>query len=172
MRALRTGEKGGESDHGDRVLVPRSTDSVVRFEVRGMPQTQGSMRAFIPKGWKRAIVTHVKGEKLKSWRGLIMDEAQKVAPAQPLEGALAINVIFWLPRPRGHFGTGKNANVLRASAPMYPSGKPDADKLMRALGDAIKGVIYRDDAQLVEIHAWKEYGTPGAIVEVWQRAMQ
>jgi Holliday junction resolvase RusA-like endonuclease len=36
--------------------------------------------------------------------------------------------------------------------------KPDLDKLVRGVCDALTGVIYHDDAQVVEIIASKRYG--------------
>ena len=55
---------------------------------------------------------------------------------------------------RSHY-TGKGA--LKASAPVAP-GKPDLDKLARAVGDALTGVAYRDDAQITRWHLQKRYG--------------
>ena len=44
---------------------------------------------------------------------------------------------FVFPRPLGHFGTGKNSDKLKASAPTHHTKTPDADKLTRGIGDAI-----------------------------------
>ena len=38
--------------------------------------------------------------------------------------------------------------------------RPDLSKLIRATEDALTGIIYADDAQIVDIHAKKEYGLP------------
>jgi Holliday junction resolvase RusA-like endonuclease len=47
--------------------------------------------------------------------------------------------------------------------------KPDLDKLLRALKDALKGVIYRDDSQVVRVVTSKDYSpAPGVIVTVRQ----
>jgi len=41
---------------------------------------------------------------------------------------------------------------------VHPVVKPDVDKLARALLDALTGVAYGDDAQVVEMHVCKTYG--------------
>lgn len=38
--------------------------------------------------------------------------------------------------------------------------KPDMDKVIRATADALTGILYADDAQIVELSARKHYGTP------------
>ena len=38
--------------------------------------------------------------------------------------------------------------------------RPDADKCLRAILDSMTGVLYVDDAQVIDISARKHYGTP------------
>ena len=40
----------------------------------------------------------------------------------------------------------------------HPTVKPDVDKLLRASLDALSGIGYQDDAQVIEIRALKVYG--------------
>jgi len=133
----------------------------VRFEVRGNPVTQGSMKAFVPRGARFPVVTH-SNPKTTEWRNLIALEARKVAPPNPWRGPVLLDVTFRLQRPKSHYG----AKNVKPSAPSLPAGRPDCDKLLRGLGDALSGVIYADDAQLVEISVRKEYGPAGAVIEL------
>lgn len=73
-----------------------------------------------------------------------------------LDGPLVLVVQFYVPRPKSHYG----ARGLRPSAPDYPAVRPDVTKLLRAVEDACTGVVWRDDAQVVEQHAGKSYGEP------------
>ena len=78
---------------------------------------------------------------------------------------------FRLPRPKGHYGTGRNAGLLKPSAPWYPAGRPDLDKLLRSTLDALgEAGIWGDDAQVVTIAASKHYTSdyepPGATIRV------
>lgn len=121
----------------------------LEFQVAGPPVPQGSMRAFIPKGWTRAIITS-DNPKLKQWRADVNIAAQsamegeKAAKGEPVQ----INVWFYFKRPKeyGH--------------PDYKTQKPDVDKLARAIMDSLKGVAYDDDSQVVKLVAWKLFGIP------------
>lgn len=73
-----------------------------------------------------------------------------------LEGPLRLSATFYLPRPKGHFGK----RGIRPSAPKYPTTKPDCLKLGRAVEDGMIGVVYRDDAQIVQERLHKVYGEP------------
>ena len=43
----------------------------------------------------------------------------------------------------------------------YPTPtKPDLDKLERAIGDALTGIVFRDDSQIAWWSVWKVYGEP------------
>ena len=75
-----------------------------------------------------------------------------------LDGPLALEVVFTVPRPKGHFGV----KGLRPSAPPHPTVAPDTTKLLRAIEDAMEGIVYRNDAQIVEQVARKVYGEPAS----------
>jgi Holliday junction resolvase RusA-like endonuclease len=44
--------------------------------------------------------------------------------------------------------------------------RPDLDNLAKAIKDAMKGIIYHDDSQIVEAHLYKIYGGPKILVHV------
>lgn len=94
---------------------------------------------------------------LKGWRKRVERAAKDsvgLAIRFPLEDqALGLNATFWLERP---------ASVTRT----YPTVPPDLDKLVRAIGDALSGIVYRDDKQLTTISAIKRYanGFPPCVV--------
>lgn len=71
-------------------------------------------------------------------------------------GPVELVVRFYVPRPKSHYG----AKGLRPVAPSYPTVAPDVTKLLRAVEDALKGIVWRDDSQVVIQHAWKRYGEP------------
>ena len=87
-----------------------------------------------------------------------MRDGGRVRP--DLDGALELRVVFVFRRPAGHFGTGRNAGKLKPSSPLYVRTRPDVDKLVRAIADAMTGIVYRDDSQLVAVKAEKHYGEP------------
>jgi len=43
----------------------------------------------------------------------------------------------------------------------YAHTVPDLDNYLKALWDALKGVVFTDDCRIVDVHASKVHGTPG-----------
>lgn len=133
----------------------------ITFRAFGIPQSQGSMRAFVPKGGKFPIVTHQKSPALKAWREVV---ALAVPKGVLLDGAVRVQMDFYMPIPKARpkeLRTEKQRHEW-----MAPWRKPDLDKMVRAVLDAMTGVVFHDDSQVVVIHATKSYsGHPG--VEVW-----
>lgn len=121
---------------------------MIRFSVDGRPIQQGSMR-YIGNG--RMI--HNKSTELLAWRGLIALKAQQ-AGCVPINGAISIKLEFRVARPK---------SVKRA----LPIVAPDLDKYIRGCLDALTGVAYIDDSQVVCITASKRYADePGVDIEV------
>jgi Holliday junction resolvase RusA-like endonuclease len=72
-------------------------------------------------------------------------------------GAIAVELIFRMARPAGHWGK----KGLRPKAPYWPATKPDADKLARATLDSLTGILFDDDSRIVELSVLKRYAAPG-----------
>jgi Holliday junction resolvase RusA-like endonuclease len=71
---------------------------------------------------------------------------------------------FVMTRPDGHFGTGKNAGKLKPSAPRWPTAKNgDRTNLLKAVEDALTGIVWHDDAQVVDGPIRKSYGETDVI---------
>lgn len=127
--------------------------TTVSFDVPGLPQSQGSLRAFV-RG-NKALLTST-NTKLRSWRADVRTIAADHCP-EPTRGAVGLGLAFWFPRPASHYGTGKRSNVLKANAPAFHAQAPDADKLVRACFDALSGIAYRDDRQVAIVSAKKHW---------------
>lgn len=122
----------------------------MRVRVMGLPQQQGSKN---PWGGEA-------NKNLAPWRGHVtqtVGEAWDAAGLPILLGPVEVVVTFSFPRPASHYGTGRNAGVLKANAPSYKTSTPDLDKLERAIGDALTARVFRDDAQIVHWDVWKVY---------------
>lgn len=122
----------------------------VTFQVIGIAQPKGSTRAFLPKGWTRPIVT-TDNPKSKGWQQLVAEQAQTIARDGLLVGPVVLTVTFHLPRPQS-----------LPKRVVHHTKKPDLDKLVRSTKDALKGVLYGDDAQVVDLHARKTYAAIAA----------
>ncbi len=85
------------------------------------------------------------------------------------EVAIRLDMTFVLPRPKGHYGTGRNAGKLKASAPRHPKGRSDLDNYVKFCMDCITGMgkVWKDDSQVVSLTAVKRYGEqPRTEIEV------
>lgn len=132
----------------------------IHFTVPGEPVAQGSMRAY--QG--RVIQGSDKGhrERLGNWRTDVRAEAFKAMnTAPPHGGAVHVDATFYYGRPKAHYGTGRNADVLKPSAPSMKVGKHDIDKLARSLLDALTSVVFLDDDQVTSLMVTKNWCPPG-----------
>ena len=131
--------------------------SAISFTVIGKPQPGGSKKAFPVKG--RCVITDA-NPKAKPWKLLVAAAARESYTGAPLTGPVHLQATFYRERPKGHYGTGRNADVLKATAPAYPCSAPDALKLARLVEDALTKVLYEDDSQIVSERLVKLYGLP------------
>jgi Holliday junction resolvase RusA-like endonuclease len=147
---------------------------MLAFEVVGVPQTAGSKTAFTnPKTGKAIVVESGDRAAKRTWRGDVRDAAQAAIAQSPDDwwqyaGPVAVSFTFRRARPKGHYGSGRNAGTLKPHAPRFPTTAPDALKLARSLEDALTGVAYVDDAQIVDEMICKRYGPAGVSVEITQ----
>lgn len=89
------------------------------------------------------------------WRSVVAwtaHEEYKPAPPLPAGTAAVLVVEFVMPRPKS----------LPKKQPTKPhTSRPDVDKLLRAIGDALTGVVWADDGQCVQSVGSKRYAEPG-----------
>lgn len=126
----------------------------VSFKIYGIPKPKGSARGFVvmKAGSKpRAIVTS-DNKSLKSWEAAVRDAARDVVGQEYFTDAVRIEIAFWFPRPK---------SVSPAKRP-HMTTIPDLSKLVRGAEDALNGVLFKDDALIVDIHATKRYVDDGA----------
>lgn len=76
------------------------------------------------------------------------------------DGPVAVEILFVRARPKG----------MPKKSTRPHTKFPDLDKLVRAVHDSMTGIVYQDDAQIVESHSRKRYAelgeSPGIIVTV------
>lgn len=93
--------------------------------------------------------------KFDTWNGAVRTAAAAAVGARetpPFVGVpLSIAITFRIARPPGHWGKGRNAGRLVPSAPLFPRGKPDIDKLARSTLDSLTGIVFDDDARVAAL---------------------
>lgn len=133
---------------------------VLRFFAHGRPQPQGSKRVFNRRGGGPPVMVEAGGSLHASWRREVKAAAFEAAAlaglAEPITGPVSVRLTFCFDRNIGDYGSGRNGQAVKASAPDYPTKPPDVDKLVRAVFDAITDAkVWVDDAQVVSVTAHK-----------------
>lgn len=124
--------------------------ATIAFTVRGSPTAQGSVKAYV-RG-NRAVVVGVSSP-LAAWRHAIATEARTAMADRPtLTGPVVVSAWFTFSRPPSHL---RRDGTVKPAAPRIPP--MDLDKLARATGDALSGVVYRDDKQIAVWHLHKAW---------------
>jgi len=82
---------------------------------------------------------------------------------EPFAGPVAVTYRFFFSRPKSHFGTGKNAETVKKTAPADHAQRPDLVNLLKCLEDALTGIVWRDDSQVAEIDAAKFWAQRDAV---------
>ncbi len=97
----------------------------------------------------RHVVLTSDNPQVKSYQSRVAFEATCALRGVQLEltGPLEISVVFFLPRPKS----------LAKSYTGPHLKKPDVDKLLRSTLDALTGVVWKDDSQVVSVTAGKRY---------------
>lgn len=130
---------------------------VCEFLVVGIPQPKGNHRARVVAG-KHAVLYDA-NRKLPEWEKRVASAAKVHRPPSPLEGPVSVELVFWVPRGK----------TVKREWPTTRTGG-DIDKLERGVLDALTGIIYVDDSQVVEVAKEKRYETtrlgPGCLVTV------
>jgi Holliday junction resolvase RusA-like endonuclease len=147
---------------------------ILSFTVLGIPQPKGSTQSFgyIPKddaGYPRTrttnkgqivpvIRTRTTSDNLKNtaWqREVALAAMVAISRTTPrfaclVAGPVSLSADFYMPRPKR----------IKAREEPHVS-RPDVDKMLRSICDALTGVAWTDDAQIDTIVGRKRYAAPG-----------
>lgn len=129
---------------------------MIHIEVLGIPRPGGSKTAGQNKKTGKLFV-RPSNPNTAVWRA----EVEKAASAQYqgplLNGPIKMTYEFLFPRPKKHFGKGKNAEVLKLDAPRWHVIKPDLTKIIRSTEDALTGIVWTDDSRVCKRLESKRY---------------
>lgn len=98
------------------------------------------------------------------WKTMIVAQLKPFIPGRPIKQAVSLDLDFFFRRPKSHYGTGKNSELLKASAPVYFTNHYDTDNLAKVVMDVMPqiGILY-DDAFVVDGRTTKSWGEPSGV---------
>jgi len=141
-------------------------EPVVTFSIGGKPQEQKRHRHRViqSKGKKPFASTYDPCAKEKKSFSTL---AAQFAPAAPIQGPVGLLLYCYMPYANTHMGTGRNAKKPKPSAPEYHTKTPDVDNLAKFVMDALTGLFWKDDSQIISLTVVKTYSTdPKTVVIV------
>ena len=134
------------------------------FELLGHPQGKGRARSSVQGGFVR----HYTPAATRSYEGMIREAArQEMAGREPTDQPVYVRLtaIFDVPKS---FSKIKRARALGND--LVPAKRPDLDNIAKAFLDAMNGVVFHDDCQVVRHDFAKVYGpAPKVVVTVTPR---
>ena len=144
--------------------------SVIEIRVLGEPAPQGS------KTVTRWGAVRESSKKVHPWRHSVAYACETSYNGPVLHEPVSVEIMFFIPRAKSHYGTGRNAGQLKPSAPMHctTARAGDIDKLARSTLDGLAvrsgGCLIADDSQVVCLRLLKKYAEgdqcSGALVRV------
>lgn len=117
------------------------------FTILGQPVAKGR-----PKVTRWATYTP---EKTVNYENLVKwSYIEAHSKSEVFESDLSIDITLFFQIPKS---TSKKNKELMLQRKIRPSKKPDIDNCIKSITDALNTIAYKDDNQIIEVHAYKYY---------------
>ena len=132
----------------------------MRFTIPGEVIPQGRARF----ARTRTGVRTYDPAKSREYKTFVQWSTHELWPEKPLDGPLSVRIVEYRAIPES-WSKKRRAEAL--AGVIRPTGRPDMDNVIKAILDSLNGRMWRDDSQVVSLHAEKRYGEiPRAEVEI------
>lgn len=139
--------------HQGNVEVIYSSPGSITLTVLGEPTPQQRHRHHQVKG-SDFVTTYDPSSKAKKE---FIKQCLPYRPDKPYKQPLRVDMVFYFSRPKSHYRSGKNANLLKEGAPEYHITRPDSDNLAKLVKDALNKVFWADDSLVCDLNIKKRY---------------
>src|SRR5574340_191713 len=140
--------------------------SQIRFTIEGEAVGKGRARSVTrPKKGGGSYIAHVTPQRTVDYEQRVASAAAQAMGFRSLiEGPVMVELKIFVGVPASYTKANRAAAL---SGQMLPTKKPDADNVLKAIKDAMNGVVYFDDQQVTDVHISKRFAeTPRVIVIV------
>lgn len=138
------------------------TNNNITIPVQGQPQAQARHKTF--RRGSKLIQVDPSAEDKKAFAQVVLLQLDKEW-SSPLKSAIDVTLYFQMRRPQNHYRT--NGEVKEWAGLMPCTKKPDVDNLIKFVFDALNGILWADDSQIIRVTASKSYSnTPCTVIIV------
>lgn len=130
----------------------------MKFRIEGKPQGKARARTFYNK--RMGKMQSITPEQTKSYEELIRWSYKAAGGKYYGEKVLQVDINAFYPIPKA-FSKAKRIAALNGD--LRPTSKPDLDNLCKVVLDALNGVAYYDDKQVVSVVCSKFYSERGYV---------
>ena len=139
-------------------MTNKDYKTLARFVVEGVPVPLKRHRDTTIINRKTGKANRVKYDpSSEDKKNFLLKCLAATKPPKVYDVPLRLVIVFFMPRPKSHYGTGKNAGKLKDSAPVNHTSKPDLDNLIKFVKDALNGKYWTDDSIISTVIATKVY---------------
>lgn len=131
---------------------------MISLDLYGEPVPQARART-VRRGGKS--ITYDPNSKLKEgYKWQIRSQYRE----EPLTVPVAMDVVFMMPIPKS---TSKTKTAAMMNGTIHHMKRPDVDNMLKLVNDVLNNLVFKDDSQVIEIHARKIYSSkPGTYIRI------
>lgn len=136
-----------------------------RAVVLGDPVAQGRPRFSRRGGFVKAYDP----AKCRDYKTYVRMIAAQHAPASPVEGAVVFSLRIYRAIPKG---MPKYKRAAALAGTLRPTTKPDVSNVLKGVEDALKGVWYKDDSQIIGFDELGKWYDERPRIEIMMRELE
>lgn len=123
---------------------------MLEFAISIKPQGKPRHRTRVVMIGRKPVAMQYADPKGVKFEKAIRDAVISQYSGEPLDGPLWLTLDFWFEKPK-------------SSKLVYPEVKPDASNVLKAIEDALNGVLWHDDKQICVLTVYKNYSDKNLI---------
>jgi len=138
-------------------------NKVIHFVIEGKPQSKLRAQSARHHGQTR----HYTPKKTKDYMKLVAILSRKAMGNTPIFiGPVGIKINAYMTIPKSWSKKKKKQAINREIRPIT---KPDNDNIEKVVWDGVKGIVWKDDCQVVDNFCHKYYSdNPRVVVDIWE----